>query len=819
MVWVEAVDPDSNSIYWYNTVSGEATWEKPADVEAIEDIVSVATNVWVEAVDPDSNLMYWYNTVSGEATWEKPADYEPQQQQEQSQVQETICESSTDVPEEGINWLQETDEDTGRSFLVSPLTNLRGWEVIFDSTSELNYYWDEATGSTTWDRPVFQYDASAVSEIDTTNTNMNINTNIKSHDNKADDFLSQVLSPSTLDKLQTISQSNTSSFISTSLLALLSLNPLSTSPKRSISSTRNNSLDENEELFFSNSENKANEKSYVDSIDIFGLSTHDTINWNNISIASIVSKMNNQSLKKYAEKYFDIDKSLNPSQLSELIQNKLTWKSEQLKEPLCVLSKELSTEAIACSKHIAAFVGERKTDKNQMQHASILLKHMLKAPKELRDEIYCQICKKIEGNPSFECTWSAWQLLVFCLATFPPSNDLYQPLLGFISSNIDGGGYHEFRKLAEFSLRSCILSSRCPARKEIPSLNELNILRGAESKITVQINYLDDEVVDININCWTLAKEFNDILVNAIALKPENAAAFALYIESSTGTSKVIEPEERICDVIATNESDGSLEASYKIVYKVRYFFDDDSNLYADDPIAFNLYYAQAVHDVYSGKYPCSKVDYLVLSALRAQEKYGDNLPILDKEGVSTNSTKDNSTDNFFWQLIVPQALFENESDRPNTLKQFFRIHKRLKGYSTDDAKSAFMDHVRSFKVYGSHFYFATYNSTGDNYSDYNNGSTSPIKRNNDNNTSNLHQNEDVVIAISNNALTVLQIETTFILLQFKYDQNLTWVYSNKSIIIMVSSDDGKSRKRYYLKTNQGKEINSFLNIYTNRCK
>jgi len=829
MSWIEVIDPDSNNVYYYNTESGDSSWDMPIDYIPKESDSNVVNNeidegiTWIQETDeetsrtflinPLSKVRVWeivYDTASqshfywdeatGSTTWDRPIF----QDKEQDTTGSTT--NNNNEVEEELTWIQETDEETSRTFLINPLTNLRGWEIVYDTASQSHFYWDEATGSTTWDRPIFQYDKGIVTESDTVK-----HTEIKSNANKQDDFLSQVLSPSTLDKLQTISQSNTSSFISTSLLALLSLNPLSSSPKKS-NSSRFGSRDENDELFYSNTDNNVTEKPTVDSVDIFGLPTSETINWSSINVTAIVNKMKEQSLKNYAEKYFDIDKSLSPTQLNDIIHNKLSWKSEQLKEPLCLLSKELSIEAIACSKHISAFVGDRKTEKNQMHHASILLKHMLKAPKELRDEVYCQICKKIEGNPSFECTWSAWQLLAFCFATFPPSDELYQPLLGFLSNNIDGGGYHEFRKFAEFSLRSCILSSRCPVRKEIPSLNELNILRGAESKITVRVNYLDEEVANIDANCWMLAREFTNIFIKAIDLKPQSSKAFAFYVESPSG-SKVIEPEDRMCDVIGAISVDEPSETN-KIVYKVRYFFDDDSNLYAEDPMAFNLYYAQAVSDVYSGKYPCSKVDYLVLSALRAQEKYGDNLPILDKEGG--NAAKDSITDTFFWQLIVPSALFDNDNDRPNTLKQFFRIHKRLRGYSSSDAKSAFMDHVRSFKVYGSHFFFATYSASIDNSSNQN-SETSPVRSSSDDSIVNNNQINDVVIAISNKALTVLQVETTFILLQFKYDQNLTWVYSNKSIIIMVSSDDGKSRKRYYLKTNQGKEINNFLNIYTNR--
>ena len=62
--------------------------------------------------------------------------------------------------------------------------------------------------------------------------------------------------------------------------------------------------------------------------------------------------------------------------------------------------------------------------------------------------------------------------------------------------------------------------------------------------------------MNIVVNCWTLAKDFNDIIVKTIELKPERADAFGLFIEHINGTHKVLEPDERITDVIANIDLD-----------------------------------------------------------------------------------------------------------------------------------------------------------------------------------------------------------------------------------------------------------------------
>ena len=74
--WIEAIDPDSNNKYWYNSLTGESTWSDPNDINndnnnVIETSSSVesasavsAASYWIEAVDPTTNNIYGYITIN-----------------------------------------------------------------------------------------------------------------------------------------------------------------------------------------------------------------------------------------------------------------------------------------------------------------------------------------------------------------------------------------------------------------------------------------------------------------------------------------------------------------------------------------------------------------------------------------------------------------------------------------------------------------------------------------------------------------------------------------------------------------------------------
>lgn len=69
-------------------------------------------------------------------------------------------------------------------------------------------------------------------------------------------------------------------------------------------------------------------------------------------------------------------------------------------------------------------MGDKKYD-NPPLLAAELLRHCLEHPnKELRTEVFCQLIKQVTANPSPDSTARGWELIVLCLATFPPAPDL-----------------------------------------------------------------------------------------------------------------------------------------------------------------------------------------------------------------------------------------------------------------------------------------------------------------------------------------------------------------------------------------------------------
>ncbi|KAI8836572.1 hypothetical protein BC829DRAFT_421680 [Chytridium lagenaria] len=112
---------------------------------------------------------------------------------------------------------------------------------------------------------------------------------------------------------------------------------------------------------------------------------------------------------------------------------------EPLKTPLMVLSKNLRPDALKCFKLIQRVMTDISPGppyRNTLKDVQFLLERGI-LQGGLRDEIYVQVCKQVNKNPSFESTFRGWLLLCVLTIAFPPSKNFEDYMRSFTHQHFD----------------------------------------------------------------------------------------------------------------------------------------------------------------------------------------------------------------------------------------------------------------------------------------------------------------------------------------------------------------------------------------------
>jgi hypothetical protein len=79
--WQEFWDESAQAKYWYNNLSGEASWTKPAALDNASlnsSMASIPVSArssaagamdWVSYLDEETGQEYWFNAKTGETSW------------------------------------------------------------------------------------------------------------------------------------------------------------------------------------------------------------------------------------------------------------------------------------------------------------------------------------------------------------------------------------------------------------------------------------------------------------------------------------------------------------------------------------------------------------------------------------------------------------------------------------------------------------------------------------------------------------------------------------------------------------------------------
>jgi len=422
------------------------------------------------------------------------------------------------------------------------------------------------------------------------------------------------------------------------------------------------------------------------------------------------------------------------------------------------------------------------------------LSNMLQSPEELRNEAYCQLIKQLTENPSLESCTKGWQLMCVFLATFPPGENLEPYLGGFFVKHLNNEDIPTIVvEYATFCLRKLQNINQLGARREMPTAVEIESTIRREFA-SIRVFFLDGKYVTIPADAWTTAGQFALKVSNMLGIRTKSP--FAIFEVSSEDEERVLDDDERVLDLVAywnrlelearsknaaksstltktisKKKDDHDNIEEFHFQYKVRYFFEVPDN---DEP-AVELMYVQAKHDVVDARYPCSDQDAVTLAALQIQEEFGD-CPESDCQYLAGNLGK-----------YLSEKIISDRNDDSALEAQLLKLYAKLQGYSQQEARLSYLDYVKSWKIYGSAYFFAE------------------PKQNRD------FPNQ-VVLAINAKGILVVDPDTKSYLQEYPYSQVVTWGHSPNSFVVVTGN--AVKQTKVYFKTEFGKEMNTMVRAY-----
>ncbi|XP_032209871.1 unconventional myosin-VIIb isoform X2 [Mustela erminea] len=231
----------------------------------------------------------------------------------------------------------------------------------------------------------------------------------------------------------------------------------------------------------------------------------------------------------------------------------------------------------------------------------------------LRDEIYCQICKQLSENSKTSSLARGWILLSLCLGCFPPSERFLKYLMNFIGQG--PAGYGPF--CAE-RLRRTYANG---VRMEPPTWLELQAVK-SKKHIPIHVILVTGESLTVMVDSASTSWEVCLHIAHKQGLSDYlgfslQVAVYDKFWSLGSGRDHVMDAVAQ-CEQLARARGENERQAPWRIYFRKEFFTPwHDSQ---EDSVSTQLIYRQVLHGVWSGEYSFEKEEELV--QLLAQHCY-----------------------------------------------------------------------------------------------------------------------------------------------------------------------------------------------------
>ncbi|KAF7637838.1 Unconventional myosin heavy chain 6 [Meloidogyne graminicola] len=230
----------------------------------------------------------------------------------------------------------------------------------------------------------------------------------------------------------------------------------------------------------------------------------------------------------------------------------------------------------------------------------------------LRDEIYSQICKQINYNPSFDSSFRCWILLAICSSSFSPTSKLIPYLINFINLNSPNILLKNFiNKQLNKTIKYGSRREPC-LKAEFAFICSINNNLNNNSKLFIQINLPNEQIIDIPIHSQITISNVFQLLIEKICLK--EFFGFGLFISiGKQNIRSLVIGDERLLDVLSLiEEQNNDNNINWKLYLRKELFLPLEND---SDELAIELCYQQIIKGIKFGEYKCYKEEDLALLA------------------------------------------------------------------------------------------------------------------------------------------------------------------------------------------------------------